>query len=57
MVAVQAQTPASPYLALWNRVTDFDPADLDAAFAGGAVVKSNRSPSMNKCDSDLAGPE
>ena len=26
--------PASPYLALWNRLADFDPADLDAAFAG-----------------------
>jgi len=41
VVALQAQTPASPYLALWNRLTDFDPADLDAAFADGTVVKSN----------------
>jgi hypothetical protein len=37
-VALQA---ASPYLALWNRLTDFDPADLDTAFADGTVVKSN----------------
>jgi hypothetical protein len=40
VVALQAQEPASPYLALWNRVTGFDPADLDAAFAAGAVVKA-----------------
>jgi hypothetical protein len=40
VVALQAQTPASPYLALWNRLTDFDPAELDAAFAGGEVVKA-----------------
>jgi hypothetical protein len=41
IVAVQAQEPASPYLALWNRLVDFDPADLDAAFADGAVVKAS----------------
>jgi Winged helix DNA-binding domain len=41
VVAVQAQTPASPYLALWNRLTDFDPNELDTAFADGVVVKSN----------------
>ncbi|MEW2130408.1 winged helix DNA-binding domain-containing protein [Streptomyces sp. NPDC005435] len=38
--ALQAQTPASPYLALWNRVRDFAPADLDAAFADGRIVKA-----------------
>ena len=41
-VALQAQEPASPYLALWNRVAGFDPTGLDAAFAAGAVVKSNQ---------------
>lgn len=41
VVALQAQEAASPYLALWNRLTDFDPVDLDAAFADGTVVKSN----------------
>jgi hypothetical protein len=41
IVALQAQEPASPYLALWNRLVDFDPADLDAAFADGAVVKAS----------------
>ncbi len=40
VVALQAQHAASPYLALWNRLAAFDPADLDAAFAGRAVVKA-----------------
>jgi hypothetical protein len=40
VVALQAQEAASPYLALWNRLAAFDPADLDAAFAGRAVVKA-----------------
>lgn len=41
VVALQAQHPASPYVALWNRLTDFDPAQLDAAVADYTVVKSN----------------
>jgi hypothetical protein len=40
VVALQAQQPASPYLALWNRLTGFDPAGLDAAVAGRRVVKA-----------------
>ncbi|MET9854870.1 winged helix DNA-binding domain-containing protein [Streptomyces sp. NPDC006450] len=40
VVALQAQHAASPYLALWNRLSGLDPADLDAAFAGREVVKS-----------------
>ncbi|BBA97350.1 hypothetical protein RVR_3042 [Actinacidiphila reveromycinica] len=40
VVALQAQHPASPYLALWNRVAGFAPAELDAAFTGGSVVKA-----------------
>jgi hypothetical protein len=40
VVALQAQQPVSPYLALWNRVGDFDPAELDAAFADRALVKA-----------------
>src|SRR5580698_8484126 len=39
LAALQAQEPASPYLALWNRLAGFDPAALDAALAGRAVVK------------------
>jgi hypothetical protein len=38
--ALQAQSPASPYIALWNRVTDFDPDDLDRAFASDKVIKA-----------------
>ncbi len=41
IVAVQAQEPASPYLALWNRLADFEPGQLDAAFADGSVVKTS----------------
>jgi hypothetical protein len=41
VVALQAQEPATPYLALWNRLARFDPADLDAAFAAQAVVKAS----------------
>jgi hypothetical protein len=40
-VAVQAQEPASPYVALWNRVAGFDPADLDTAFGDHAIVKAS----------------
>jgi Winged helix DNA-binding domain len=40
VVALQAQEPPSPYLALWDRVVDFDPAQLDAAFADHRVVKA-----------------
>ncbi|MGY1498862.1 winged helix DNA-binding domain-containing protein [Streptomyces sp. QTS52] len=38
--ALQAQTPASPYLALWNRLRDFEPEQLDAAFADRRIVKA-----------------
>ncbi|MBW1598620.1 winged helix DNA-binding domain-containing protein [Streptomyces sp. JJ38] len=40
VVALQAQQPASPYLALWNRITGLTPAELDAAFTTGTVVKA-----------------
>ncbi|WP_425832462.1 winged helix DNA-binding domain-containing protein [Streptomyces fractus] len=39
-VALQAQAPASPYVALWNRVAGFEPGDLDAVFGGFRAVKS-----------------
>jgi hypothetical protein len=39
LVALQAQHPASPYLALWNRVADFAPVDLDAAYTGRVLVR------------------
>ncbi len=40
VVALQAQQPASAYLALWNRLAGFDPAELDAAFASHRVVRA-----------------
>ncbi|MFJ4535485.1 winged helix DNA-binding domain-containing protein [Streptomyces tibetensis] len=40
VVALQAQHPASPYVALWNRLAGFAPEELDAAFAGRTVVKA-----------------
>lgn len=39
--ALQAQEAASPYLALWNRVSDLRADDLDAAFATGALLKGS----------------
>jgi hypothetical protein len=40
VVALQAQEPASPYIALWNRLAGFDPADLDRAFTALRLVKA-----------------
>lgn len=40
LLAVQAQEPASPYVALWNRLHDFDPAGLDTAFGSLEVVRA-----------------
>jgi hypothetical protein len=41
VVAIQAQEPASPYLALWSRVEGFDGTSLDRAFAERQVVKAS----------------
>jgi hypothetical protein len=41
MVALQAQHPASPYIALWSRLVDCDPRSLDAAYADGTVVRAS----------------
>jgi hypothetical protein len=40
VVALQAQDPASPYIALWNRISDFNPGELDIAFAEYRVVRA-----------------
>jgi hypothetical protein len=36
---LQAQEPASPFIALWTRLPDFDPGDLARALDARAVVK------------------
>ena len=41
VLALQAQEPAAPYLALWNRIEGFDANDLDRALADGAIVKAS----------------
>ncbi|MFI8961829.1 winged helix DNA-binding domain-containing protein [Streptomyces sp. NPDC053493] len=40
VVAVQAQHGGSAYLALWNRLVGFDPAEADGVFARREVVKA-----------------
>jgi len=40
LAGLQAQEPASPYLALWARLAGFAAADLDRAFADRSVVKA-----------------
>ncbi|MDX3644786.1 DNA glycosylase AlkZ-like family protein, partial [Streptomyces sp. MB09-02B] len=40
IVALQAQHPASPYIALWNRLSPFDPATLDAALTEHRLVRA-----------------
>lgn len=40
-VAVQAQSPASPYIGLWNRIAGFDPTELDAAFTSRTILRGN----------------
>lgn len=40
VVGLQAQAPASPYIALWNRIDGFTAGELDTAFGDGSVVKA-----------------
>ncbi|MFJ3499774.1 winged helix DNA-binding domain-containing protein [Streptomyces sp. NPDC090135] len=40
VVALQAQQPGSPYVALWNRVAGFEPERFDEAQNGFRVVRS-----------------
>ncbi|MEE1762453.1 winged helix DNA-binding domain-containing protein [Streptomyces sp. SP18BB07] len=40
IVALQAQHPASPYIALWNRLSPFDPTTLDAALTDHRLVRA-----------------
>lgn len=41
VMTLQAQEPASLYLALWNRIDGFEASDLDRALADGAIVKAS----------------
>jgi DNA glycosylase AlkZ-like len=41
VAALQAQSPAGPYIGLWNRVASFDAANLDDAYATHQVVKAS----------------
>lgn len=41
LAGLQAQEPASPYLALWTRLDQFDPATLDRAFRERRVIKAS----------------
>jgi hypothetical protein len=43
LVAVQAQVPTAPYVALWSRVAAFDPHDLGARVASLSLVRSTGS--------------
>jgi hypothetical protein len=40
VLALQAQSPASSYLALWNRVVDLDPAEIDRAYLDATLVRA-----------------
>lgn len=40
VVALQAQEPASAYVALWDRLADFDGTSLDRAFERHEIVKA-----------------
>ncbi len=41
VLGLQAQEPASVYLALWNRTSGFDPSEVDDAFASGDLVRAS----------------
>ena len=41
LVGLQAQEPASPYIALWNRLLGFEADHLDAAFRDFELVKAS----------------
>jgi hypothetical protein len=40
LVGLQAQVPRVPHLALWNRLTHYDPAELDGLITSRAVVRT-----------------
>jgi hypothetical protein len=40
LVGLQAQVPRVPHLALWDRLSDYDPAELDGLMTSRAVVRT-----------------
>jgi hypothetical protein len=40
LVGLQAQVPRVPHLALWDRLPDYDPAELDGLMTSRAVVRT-----------------
>ncbi|TFV88626.1 winged helix DNA-binding domain-containing protein [Blastococcus sp. CT_GayMR16] len=40
LVGLQAQVPRVPHLALWDRLADYDPAELDGLMTSRAVVRT-----------------
>ena len=41
LVGLQAQAPLAPYVALWSRLVDFDPADLSKAIIERRAVRTS----------------
>jgi hypothetical protein len=41
VAALQAQSPAGPYIGLWNRISSFDGTELDRAYSEYQVVKAS----------------
>ncbi len=53
VVALQAQAPASPYLALWARLDRFDPTDLDAYADRARVIRADYRPWVIRRNGDV----